>query len=437
MSEPESLPPLTGGLVSGRRRTGLVVAVAAPLVATLSIVPWREDAPLEVVLPGYLLLVVTAAVIGGLLSGIISALASFFTVNFFLTEPYHTLSIRDGTTIVQLIVFVVVALAVSAVVEAGARARVAAARHAAESSVLSRLTRSGVGTTTVASVLEQVVQLYELSGAEFVPSADEPVTSVGLTKPPAERSHAVTTAAGSTLRTFGGPTFGDDLRLMQTLADAAERAWRERVLDEGQKVRTAILAAVGHDLRTPLAGIKAAVSGLLSRDVDLSDDDRAELTSTIDTSVDRMSDLVENLLAMSRLEAGTVSVHMEPVSVLEVVSRVALDSTDLVVQVPEDLPLVLADDGLLERVLANLVDNAERHGGGDATVSATRDGSIAEITVADRGPGFPANDSAWGAGHGGLGLTIVERFVDAMDGEFESRSTTDGTTMIVRLKVVS
>ena len=137
MSATASLPPVTGGLVAGRRRIGLVVAVAAPLLTTLAIVPWRENAPLEVVLPGYLLLVVTAAVVGGLLPGVVSALASFFVVNFFLTEPYGALSISDGTTIAQLVVFVVVALAVSAVVEAGARARVAAARHAAESSVLS------------------------------------------------------------------------------------------------------------------------------------------------------------------------------------------------------------------------------------------------------------------------------------------------------------
>ena len=436
MSATASLPPVTGGLVAGRRRIGLVVAVAAPLLATLAIVPWREHAPLEVVLPGYLLLVVTAAVVGGLLPGVVSALASFFAVNFFLTEPYGALSISDGTTIAQLVVFVVVALAVSAVVEAGARARVAAARHAAESSVLSRLTRSGVG-TTVESVLEQVVQLYELSGAEFVPPGDQPVTSVGQTDPPAEQSHAVATPTGSTLRTFGRQSFGDDLRLLRTLADAAERAWQERLLDEGHRVRAAILAAVGHDLRTPLAGIKAAVSGLLSRDVELSEKDRVELTVTIDSSVDRMSDLIENLLAMSRLETGTMSVHLEPVSVLEVVSRVALDWSGLVVDVPEDFPLVLADDGLLERVLANLVDNAERHGGRDVTVGATHDGSSAEIFVADRGPGLPAGGPPWGSGrsgHGGLGLTIVERFVEAMDGEVEFQSS-GGTTMLVRLRV--
>ena len=179
------------------------------------------------------------------------------------------------------------------------------------------------------------------------------------------------------------------------------------------------------------------MSGLLSRDVELSEKDRVELTVMIDSSVDRMSDLIENLLAMSRLETGTMSVHLEPVSVLEVVSRVALDWSGLVVDVREDFPLVLADDGLLERVLANLIDNAERHGGGDVTVGATHDGSSAEISVADRGPGLSPGGPPWGsgfAGHGGLGLTIVERFVEAMDGEVESQSS-GGTTMLVRLRV--
>ena len=339
MSERASLPPASGGILPRRRRTGLLVAVLVPTLATVALLPWRDDAPLEVVLPAYLLLVVSAAAIGGLVPGVVAALMSFITVNLFLTEPYNTLSIRDGTAIAQLVVFVVVATAVSAVVEAGARARVSAARHAAESSILSTLTRSDVGTTTVESVLEQVVRLYDLSGAELAPPGDAPAVAVGRTQPPVERSHVVTTASGSTLRTFGRETFGDDVRLLRTLADAAERAWRERRLDEQaaradvltetEKVRTAILAAVGHDLRTPLAGIKVAVSGLLSRDVDLSDEDRVALTSTIDSSVDRMSDLVENLLAMSRLEAGTMSVHLEPLSVLEIVSRVALEWSDI------------------------------------------------------------------------------------------------------------
>ncbi len=447
MSERASLPPASGGILPRRRRTGLLVAVLVPALATAALLPWRDDAPLEVVLPAYLLLVVSAAAIGGLVPGVVAALMSFITVNLFLTEPYNTLSIRDGTAIAQLVVFVVVATAVSAVVEAGARARVSAARHAAESSILSTLTRSDVGTTTVESVLEQVVRLYDLSGAELAPPGDAPAVAVGRTQPPVERSHVVTTAGGSTLRTFGRETFGDDVRLLRTLADAAERAWRERRLDEQaaradvltetEKVRTAILAAVGHDLRTPLAGIKVAVSGLLSRDVDLSDEDRVALTSTIDSSVDRMSDLVENLLAMSRLEAGTMSVHLEPLSVLEVVSRVALEWSDIAIDVAEDLPLVMADDGLLERVLANLVDNAERHGGGNVTVSATLADGVVEIAVSDRGPGFPAGsarDADLGS-RGGLGLTIVDRFVEAMDGDVEPRSSSDGTTMFVRLPV--
>ena len=173
---------------------------------------------------------------------------------------------------------------------------------------------------------------------------------------------------------------------------AAEAA----ALAEVDRTRTALLAAVGHDLRTPLAAAKAAVSSLRSEDVTLDHGDRGELLATADESLDRLAGLVDNLLDMSRLQAGAMSVHPQPTAVDEVLAR-ALD--DLApagrrvrVDLPDDLPAATADPGLLERVLANVVDNALRYSPPERPPALTgrRLGDRVEIRVVDHGPGIPA-----------------------------------------------
>src|SRR5688572_22710958 len=160
-------------------------------------------------------------------------------------------------------------------------------------------------------------------------------------------------------------------------------------------MRSALLAAVSHDLRTPLAGIKAAVSALRSDEVDLDDADRAELQVTIDESADRLSDLIDNLLDMSRLQAGVVSPALSPSDIPAVVHHAltGLDGADrarVEMDWPDDLPPVRADPGLLERVVANLVSNAVRHAPtGPVTVAAGASGGLLEVRVVDRGPGVP------------------------------------------------
>ena len=147
----------------------------------------------------------------------------------------------------------------------------------------------------------------------------------------------------------------------------AERARQARQLSpEGNAIRTALLAAVSHDLRTPLASIKAASSSLRSTDVEWSATDEAALLATIEESADRLDALVANLLDMSRLQTGSVEPHLRPVDLDEIVPTAlsGLPPSALVeLNVAEELPLVVADPGLLERVLANLVENAVRHGG--------------------------------------------------------------------------
>jgi two-component system sensor histidine kinase KdpD len=436
----------------------LIGSVAGPMVFTLVVLPWRGDADLGAVLPAYFFLVVGAAVVGGLGPALIAAVVSFLTANWFLTQPFNTLSVDRGDALAQLVVFVVVAVLVSLVVEAGARSRALAARRALETDVLSRLARSRVGATTVESVLNETKQLFELDAVVFTPpEGGTQAISVGV-RQGSEPTHRIETAGGSTLETWGAPSFADDLRLLRSLAAAGERSWHEQILereasraaalDEADRVRTALLAAVGHDLRTPLSVIKTAVSALRSDDGAWRQNDRDELLATAEDSVDRLTALIDNLLAMSRIEAGAVLVRLEPVALVEVVSRVLIGRPDVVLDVSDELPLVLADEGLLERVLANLVDNAFRHGGGAVEVTARESGDRVVVAVIDHGPGLPAGRSGEpfaaqpgsdrvGAGSG-LGLAIVGGLVSAMGCTVEAGDTPGGgATVIVRMPSAS
>jgi two-component system sensor histidine kinase KdpD len=218
-------------------------------------------------------------------------------------------------------------------------------------------------------------------------------------------------------------------------------------------MRTALLAAVSHDLRTPLAGIKAASSALRSDEIDLDDADRAELAVTIDESADRLAGLVENLLDMSRLQAGVVSPALSPSDVPAVVYQAVsgLDAAErarVELDWPVDPPAVLADPGLLERVVANLVSNALHHApDGPVTVTAGAFGDRIELRVVDRGPGVPLADRErvfapfqrlgdTPSGQGvGLGLAVARGLTEAMGGTVTAEDTPGGgLTMVVSLR---
>ena len=201
---------------------------------------------------------------------------------------------------------------------------------------------------------------------------------------------------------------------------------------------------MGHDLRTPLASIKAAASSLRAPDVEFSPEDRAELLATVEESADRLDDLVENLLAMSRLQAGVLSVQARPVALDEVVSR-AVPHSPVRIAVGDDLPLVQADPGLLERVVANLVSNAVR-ASDSVTVDASAGPSTVDLRVVDHGDGVPAADrdrmfapfqrldDRTADGGLGLGLAIARGFTEAMGGRLTPADTPGGgLTMTVTL----
>jgi K+-sensing histidine kinase KdpD len=286
------------------------------------------------------------------------------------------------------------------------------------------------------------------------------VAAVG---PPLVGSPALSIPAGDRLRlVLHGPgVFAPDPRFLTRLATAAARtlqaqrlaaqAAHARELAEVDRLRAALLAAVGHDLRTPLAGLKAASSSLRDPEIDLTEPQQAELLATVEESADRMESLVENLLAMSRLQAGALSVQARPVALDEIVAAALLHlpgPNAAQVDVSDDLPLVHADPGLLERVIANLVANAQTASPPDRTVRirgyAARD--HLELQVIDHGPGIPAADrdrmfapfqrldDRSAEGGLGLGLAIAQGFTLAMGGMITPSDTPGGgLTMTVTL----
>ena len=237
-----------------------------------------------------------------------------------------------------------------------------------------------------------------------------------------------------------------------TVSAAVELAARDRqrlaAQAEVDRLRSALLAAVGHDLRTPLAGIKAAVSSLRQADVRWSEVDRDDFLATIEEGADRLSDLVANLLDLSRLHAGVLSVALRPVALEEVLGRVLLDHPGTELELPDGLPLVRADPGLLERVLANLVGNAHQHGRGPVRLAAVAGGGRIEVSVVDSGPGIDPADRERvfapfqrlddrGTGTG-LGLAIARGFSAAMGGTLEPSGTPGGgLTMTLTLPLAA
>jgi two-component system sensor histidine kinase KdpD len=224
------------------------------------------------------------------------------------------------------------------------------------------------------------------------------------------------------------------------------------VAAEGDRVRTALLAAVGHDLRTPLASAKAAVAGLRSPEVEFDPEDRDELLATAEESLDRLAGLVANLLDMSRLQAGALGMTPADVGLEDMVPR-ALDELGpagraVAVQLPDDLPAVRADPGLLDRVLVNLVGNALRYSpaGRPPEITGARAGERVELRVVDHGPGIPAGqweqvfrpfqrlgDRNTHDGVG-LGLALARGLAEAMGGSLQPAETPGGgLTMILVL----
>lgn len=456
------LPPLTGALTPRRRWLGLALAVLGVPLVTAGCLALAELS-LPVVLLVFLLLVVAVALLGGLGPALVAAVGGGLAENWFFVDPTGRFTVARLDDVVALIGGLVVAVAVATVVDRSARRGAAAERARAETLLLSSLSRSVLaGDRTVPLMLEQVREAFGLHSVQMVERTAEGEVTVGACGVPAGAPGDEVPVTGTlALRLCGRTLAAGERRVLIAFAEqvavavehgrlSAQAAEADR-LAAGNSMRTALLAAVSHDLRTPLAGIKAAASALRTPGLALSPADRAELVTTVDESADRLTALVDNLLDMSRLQAGAVAPVTGPVDAAAVALRAGAelevaDRARLEVSVPDALPPVLADAGLLERVLANLVANAARHTDGPVTVTAGTVAGRVELRVVDTGPGVAEADKERlfapfqrlgdaPRGHGvGLGLAVARGLTEAMGGTLDPEDTPGGgLTMVVAL----
>lgn len=458
------LPVLTTAVTWRRRWAGLVLALAGvPLVTALCL---AADSVLSLasVLLVFLLLVVAVALVGGLGPAVVAAVVGGLAENWFFTAPTHRFTITQVDDVVALLGYLVVGVAVATVVDRSARRATAAARSAAETEMLASLSRSVLaGERALPSMLEQIREAFGLDEVTMVErTADGERTVSTCGSPGGGPSDEVPITDTIALRLCGRTLDAGDRRVLVAFAEQAAVALQQGRLTAqaaeadrlaaGNSMRTALLAAVSHDLRTPLAGIKAASSALRSTELALTDDDRAELVATVDESADRLTGLVDNLLDMSRLQSGAVAPALAPTDLAPVVhsalawleppqrARVRLDA-------PDDAPPASADAGLLERVVANLVGNATQHAPtGPVDVRIGVAAGRVELRVVDRGPGVPLADREQvfapfqrlgdaPAGQGvGLGLAVARGLTETMGGTLTAEDTPGGgLTMVVSL----
>lgn len=463
--------PSTLGLP--RRAVGWILAALGPASINLVGLVLRDELHFANLVMLQMLVVVVVAILGGLWPSLAATAFAGLLLNFFFTPPYHTLEVSDPRQLTSLVVMFIVAVLVTVIVDRAARLAERASRARTEANVLSAFTRTllthqqplvrlleriaeSFGLETVTLLEYQNTGWHRVAATGPNPSNDPSDADEDLALTPdvhlAVRGHALPAADLALLQNAAGQTL---IALRQQRLAAAEQQARDQAATN--ELQTALLSAVGHDLRTPLTSIKASLDSLRATDIELSADHQAELLDVIAVSTDRLAALVDNLLASSRLATGIVRPQLGPVSYYEIVVRAlaTLETRDdITIDIDERLPAVLADPGLLERVVANVIDNAQRHGSpgnqhpGPIAVRASSYADSVQLRIVDHGAGLPKGTaeqvftpfqqlSDRPTRGLGLGLSVARGFTDAMGGDIHAEDTPGGgLTVVITLPAV-
>jgi two-component system sensor histidine kinase KdpD len=440
-----------------RRVAGYVFAVLGPTVLSLvlSVTP-GEGLPSESMM--LMAVVVTTALIGGLLPAVVAALLSGLLLNVLFTPPLYTLTIADPQNALAIVLFTVVGIAVATVVDTAARRTAQALRARAEADALTVLADSMLSSADdLDGLLESACELFGAQGAAIVRRDDdgkgETLARHGDPSAALDEADASVAIDGSTMLVLKGPRdVTSRRRLLKAYAAYARvigdrgrgrQAEAERLrLADVDRTRTALLAAVSHDLRSPLAAVKAAVASLRNADMSWSPEDESALLETIEEATDRLTALVGNLLDMSRIHTGAVTAAATDMNLARAVRSAveAMPGGERVdVRVADDIRVV-ADPGLLDRVVANIVENALKYVPvtADIRVDAAVAGDRVTLRIADTGRGIPDSEldrifapfqrlgDVPQRDGVGLGLAVARGFVEAMGGSVLVEATPGG-----------
>ena len=460
-----TLPPLSGALSRERRILGFLIALLGGPALTGLLTFLRSEDSITTDVLSYQLLVVIVALVGGIWPALFAAVLSGITLNFLFIEPLYTIHIYQPRHLLALILYVVIASLVSFIVDRAARRTRAARRSAAESELIQTIAGSVLrGDNAIQALIDRTREAFQLPGVRLMRDGDVIAQSgepVGATRPTSIRI-----SDNVTLELHGPDLAAAEQRLLAVVTaqltaalehqHLAQTAKQIEPIAASDRIRGALLSALSHDLRRPLAAAAAAVGGLKTAGASLPTEDKRELLETADESLAALAALLTDLLDVSRLQAGVLTIADIPTDPAETIAS-ALDElhlgpTDVTLNLAHGDALAHADPVLLQRVLVNLLTNAQRYTPASTPihVSTSTFGDRLEIRIIDHGPGVPPEkkddiflpfqrvgdtDNTIGLG---LGLALSRGFIEAMHGILSPEDTPGGgLTMVIALAATS
>ncbi len=458
---PVALPAFHGGLTGRRRIAGFALALAGGPLLTWPLRAFHTPDAITTEVLSYQLLVVIVALVGGIWPALFAAVLSGFTIDLLFIEPRHAVDIADPRHLLALLLHVSIAALVSFVVDRAARQTHAARRAAAEAELLQAVAESVLrGEDAVQALVDRTREAFSLTGLRLVENGA--VVAESGEPPAVGRTWRAPVADGAVLELAGPALAAPERRLLAAITAQLAAALQRRSLEEtaseiepiaaSDRVRGALLSALSHDLRRPLAAATTAVGGLRSAAGSLSPEDTDELLETADESLRALSALVTDLLDVSRVQAGVLTITTVPVDPAEAVvpalDELGLGPGEVELDLRHGAARALADPVLLQRALVNLLANAQRHAppGSRVRIATRTTGDRVEIRIIDRGPGIPPErrddvfvpfqrlgDTDNSAGLG-LGLALSRGFVEGMRGTLRPEETPEGgLTMVIGL----